>query len=59
MLIVKNLFSFYVEFEILLYFMCFRVFWEQKNMIVKNPNANEIKIVHGQQVTLHDDDKIS
>jgi hypothetical protein len=26
MLIVKNLFSFYVELEILLYFMCFRVF---------------------------------
>jgi hypothetical protein len=25
-LIIKNFFSFYVEFEILLYFMCFRIF---------------------------------
>jgi hypothetical protein len=31
MLIVNNLFSFYVEFEILLYFMCFRVFGAKKH----------------------------
>jgi formate hydrogenlyase subunit 3/multisubunit Na+/H+ antiporter MnhD subunit len=30
MLIVKNLFNFYVEFEITLYFMCFKVFGAKK-----------------------------
>jgi formate hydrogenlyase subunit 3/multisubunit Na+/H+ antiporter MnhD subunit len=37
MLIVKNFFNFYVEFEILLYFKCFRVFG------VKEHDIKELK----------------
>jgi hypothetical protein len=58
MLIVKNLLIFMSSSR---YYciLCVLGFLEQNNMIVKSLNANKIKIAHGQQVTLHDDHKIS
>jgi hypothetical protein len=58
MLIIKNLFIFMSSSRYCC-ILCVLKFLEQNSMIVKSPNANEIKIVHGQQVTLHDDYKIS
>jgi hypothetical protein len=58
MLIVKNLLIFMLSLRYCC-ILCVLRFLEQKSMIVKNPNANEIKIAHGRQVTLHDDHKIS
>jgi hypothetical protein len=58
MLIMKNLFSFMSSSRYCC-ILCVLGFLEQKNMIVKNLNADEIKFAHGQQVTLHDDHKIS
>jgi hypothetical protein len=43
MLIVKNLFSFYVEFEILLYFLLFCRLWnENKDVNMRNDAWNEM-----------------
>jgi hypothetical protein len=43
MLIVKNLFSFYVEFEILLYFLLFRRLWNvNKNVNMRTNAWNEM-----------------
>jgi hypothetical protein len=43
MLIVKNLFSFYVEFEILLYFLLFYMLWNvNKDVNTRNDAWNEI-----------------
>jgi hypothetical protein len=39
--------------------LCVLGFLEQKSMIVKILNANEIKTAYGQQLTLNDDHKIS
>jgi hypothetical protein len=58
MLIVKNLLIFMSSSRYCC-ILCVLGFPEQNSMIVKNPNANEIKIAHEQQVILHDDNKIS
>jgi hypothetical protein len=43
MLIVKNLFSFYVEFEILLYFLLFFKLWNvNKDVNMRNDAWNEM-----------------
>jgi hypothetical protein len=43
MLIVKNLFSFYVEFEILLYFLLFYGLWNvNKDVNIRNDSWNEM-----------------
>jgi hypothetical protein len=43
MLIVKNLFSFYVEFEILLHFLLFCRFWNvNKDVNMRNDAWNEM-----------------
>jgi hypothetical protein len=57
MLIIKNLL---IVMSSLRYccILCVLGFLEQNSMIVKSSNANESKIVHEQQVTLHDDHKI-
>jgi hypothetical protein len=43
MLIIKNLFSFYVEFEILLYFLLFCRLWNvNKDVNMRNNTCNEM-----------------
>jgi hypothetical protein len=43
MLIVKNLFSFYVEFEILLHFLLFCRLWNENNDVnMRNETWNEM-----------------
>jgi hypothetical protein len=58
MLIIKNLLIFMLSSRYCC-ILCVLGFLEQNSMIVKSLNANEIKIAYGQQVTLHDDHKIS
>jgi hypothetical protein len=58
MLIIKNLLIFMSSLRYCC-ILCVLGFSEQKSMVVKSPNANEIKIAHEQQVTLHNDHKIS
>jgi hypothetical protein len=58
MLIVKNSLIFMSSSRYCC-ILCVLGFLEQNSMIVKSLNANESKIAHGQQVTLHDDIKIS
>jgi formate hydrogenlyase subunit 3/multisubunit Na+/H+ antiporter MnhD subunit len=47
MLIVKNLFSFYVEFEILLHFLLFCMLWnENKDVNMRNEAWNEMDRIY-------------
>jgi hypothetical protein len=47
MLIVKNLFSFYVEFEILLYFLLFYILWNvNKDVNMRNDAWNEMDRIY-------------
>jgi hypothetical protein len=47
MLIVKNLFSFYVEFEILLYFLLFCRLWNENNDVnMRNGAWNEMDQIY-------------
>jgi hypothetical protein len=58
MLIIKNLLIFMSSLRYCC-ILCVSGFLEQNSMKVRSPNANESKIAHEQQVTLHDDHKIS
>jgi hypothetical protein len=58
MLIVKNLLIFMSNSRYCC-ILCVLGFSERNSMVVKSPNANKIKITHEQQVTLHNNHKIS
>jgi hypothetical protein len=58
MLIVKNLLIFMSSSRYCC-ILCVLGVLEQNTIIVKILNANENKIAHEQQITLHDDHKIS
>jgi hypothetical protein len=58
MLIVMNLLIFMSSSRYCC-ILCVLGFLEQNSIIVKNLNVNKSNIAHEQQVTLHDDHKIS